>query len=85
MLLLLHETTTLTLSRQIEVAKSGWSHFFKTIKMESSKSLFKLVNGLRFFGVGTRVKRSNFNFPNSYWVLTRVKLSPDQKHGKAYG
>lgn len=31
------------------------------------------------------MKRSIYKFPNTYWVVTRVKLSPDQNHGKAYG
>jgi len=48
-------------------------------------SLFKIINGLRYFGVGTKVTRSIYKFPETYWVVTRVMLSKDQSHGKVYG
>ena len=48
-------------------------------------SLFKIINGLRHFGVGTKVTRSIYKFPETYWVVTRVMLSKDQSHGKVYG
>ena len=48
-------------------------------------SLFRIVNGLRYFGVGSKVTRSIYKKPDTYWVITRVKLSKDQNHGKAFG
>mmetsp|Transcript_10539 Transcript_10539/g.17176 ORF Transcript_10539/g.17176 Transcript_10539/m.17176 type:complete len:107 (-) Transcript_10539:166-486(-) len=53
--------------------------------MSHSKSLFKIVNGLRYFGVGAKVKRDIFKFPETYWVVTKVNLSKDQNHGKIHG
>ena len=48
-------------------------------------SLFRLVHGLRYFGVGSKVTRSIYKKPETYWVVTRVKLSKDQNHGKVFG
>ena len=48
-------------------------------------SLFKIINGLRYCGVGSKVTRDIFKFPETYWVVTRVALSKDQDHGKVYG
>lgn len=48
-------------------------------------SLFRVVNGLRYFGVGSKVTRSIYKFPESYWIVTRVNLSKDQNHGDAWG
>jgi hypothetical protein len=53
--------------------------------MASSKSLYNIVNGLRYFGVGSKVTRNIYKFPDTYWVITRVKLSKDQEHGNVYG
>lgn len=50
-----------------------------------NQSLFSIVHGLRYFGVGSRVTRGIYKFPETYWVITRVKLSKDQNHGKVYG
>ena len=50
-----------------------------------NSNLFSLINGLRYFGVGSRVTRSIYKFPDTYWVITRVVLSKDQNHGKVYG
>jgi small subunit ribosomal protein S34 len=49
------------------------------------QALFNVVNGLRHFGVGAKVTRSIYKFPDTYWILTKVKLSKDQSHGKAWG
>mmetsp|Transcript_49954 Transcript_49954/g.139949 ORF Transcript_49954/g.139949 Transcript_49954/m.139949 type:complete len:110 (+) Transcript_49954:32-361(+) len=49
-------------------------------------SLIKLLNGLRHFGVGSKVTRNIYKFPDTYWVITRVKLRPkNQDHGKVFG
>ena len=48
-------------------------------------SLFRIVHGLRHFGVGSKVTRNIYKFPDTYWVVTRVKLSKDQNHGKIFG
>jgi hypothetical protein len=48
-------------------------------------SLYKVLNGLRHFGVGTKVTRSIYKFPDTYWVVTKVKLSKDQTHGTIFG
>jgi small subunit ribosomal protein S34 len=52
---------------------------------KSSGSLFQILNGLRYFGVGSKVTRSIYKFPETYWIVTRVQLSKDQMHGKAWG
>lgn len=31
----------------------------------------QLVNGLRYFGVGAKVKRNIYKFPETYWIITR--------------
>ncbi len=49
------------------------------------KSLQALLNGLRYFGVGSKVTRNIYKFPDTYFVITRVKLSTDQMHGSVYG
>jgi len=49
------------------------------------KSLQSLVNGLRYFGVGSKVTRNIYKFPDTYFVITRVNLSKDQMHGGVYG
>ena len=48
-------------------------------------SLHRLLNGLRYVGVGTKVGRNIYKFPDTYWVVTRVKLSKDQNHGTIHG
>ena len=48
-------------------------------------SLFRIVNGLRYFGVGARVSRSIYKKPDTYWTITKVKLSKDQNHGTIFG
>ena len=48
-------------------------------------TLFRLVHGLRYFGVGTKVTRDIYKKPETYWTITKVKLSKDQNHGKIFG
>lgn len=48
-------------------------------------SLFNCINGLRYLGLGSRVTRNIYKFPETYYVVTKVTLSTDQKHGKAWG
>ena len=48
-------------------------------------SLFSVINGLRYFGIGSRVTRSIYKFPETYYVVTKVTLSKDQDHGKVWG
>lgn len=52
---------------------------------KQSVSLAKCINGLRYRGVGAKITRDIFHFPDSYWIVTKVKLSTDGDHGKAYG
>ena len=49
------------------------------------KSLYNIVNGMRYFGVGTKVTRNIYQFPDTYWIITKVKLSKDQEHGDVFG
>ena len=49
------------------------------------QSAHTLLNGLRYFGVGSKITRNIYKFPDTYFVVTRVKLSTDQKHGAIYG
>mmetsp|Transcript_10003 Transcript_10003/g.15109 ORF Transcript_10003/g.15109 Transcript_10003/m.15109 type:complete len:127 (-) Transcript_10003:41-421(-) len=53
--------------------------------MSEVKSLFKVVNGMRYFGMGCKVTRDIYHFPETYWILRRVELSKDQDHGKVWG
>lgn len=53
--------------------------------MADKKNLFKVLEGLRHFGVGTTVTRNIYKFPETYWIITRVKLTKDQLHGSVYG
>mmetsp|Transcript_25178 Transcript_25178/g.25387 ORF Transcript_25178/g.25387 Transcript_25178/m.25387 type:complete len:123 (+) Transcript_25178:71-439(+) len=53
--------------------------------MATSTNLFRIVNGLRYFGVGCKLVRNTFTYPDTYWIVTRVKLSTDQNHGRAWG
>lgn len=50
-------------------------------------SLFKLICPTRNYGLGKKVTRGIWDrFPEpSYWEVTRVRPSPDLKHGKVYG
>ena len=49
------------------------------------QSLFSIVSGLRYFGLGAKVTRKTFKFPDTYWIITSVKLSPDNKSGEISG
>lgn len=49
------------------------------------RSLFECLNGLRYFGRGVCVTRNIYKFPETYWVISRVRLTKDQKHGAAWG
>ena len=40
---------------------------------------------MRYFGVGSKVTRQIYKFPETYWVITRVRLSKHQEHGTIYG
>lgn len=51
----------------------------------AASSLYGLINGLRHCGVGAKVTRSIYKFPETYWLITRVQLSKDQNHGKVFG
>ena len=50
-----------------------------------SKGLFKCINGLRYFGVGSRVTRNIYKFPDTYYIITKVSMTTDQLHGRAWG
>ena len=53
--------------------------------MNKARSLYNIVNGMRYLGLGSKVTRNIYQFPDTYWVITKVKLSKDQEHGKIYG
>mmetsp|Transcript_6055 Transcript_6055/g.9148 ORF Transcript_6055/g.9148 Transcript_6055/m.9148 type:complete len:132 (-) Transcript_6055:41-436(-) len=53
--------------------------------MPELTNLFKVVNGMRYYGMGCKVTRDIYHFPETYWILRRVVLSKDQDHGKAWG
>jgi small subunit ribosomal protein S34 len=53
--------------------------------MSTGQKLHNVVNGLRYFGVGSKVTRSIYQFPDTYWIITKVKLTVDQEHGKIWG
>ena len=60
-------------------------HTQVTMASTKGKSLQTLINGLRYFGVGSKVTRNIYKFPDTYFVITRVNLSKDQNHGGVYG
>eukprot|EP01137_Pigoraptor_chileana_P001614 Opistho-2@39497 len=52
------------------------------------KNFFDVVNDKPQFGVGLRVSRSiwrRYDEEKCHWQITKVALSPDLRHGKAYG
>lgn len=49
------------------------------------ETFFDLVRGLRYFGKGVSITRAIFKIPDTYWIVHRVKLSKDQRHGTAWG
>jgi hypothetical protein len=51
----------------------------------AGQSAYTLLNGLRYFGVGSKITRNIYKFPDTYYVVTRVNLSTDQSHGVVYG
>ena len=56
-----------------------------TMSTKSPSSLFNILNGLRYLGVGAKVTRKIYKFPETYWIITKTKLSKDQLHGKVWG
>lgn len=48
-------------------------------------SIFRCITGLRYYGIGARVARCIYKFPDTYFIVTRVKMTTDQKHGKVWG
>ena len=55
------------------------------VKGPRNGSLFSCISGLRYLGLGSRVTRSIFKFPDTYYVVTKVTLSKDQEHGRVWG
>jgi hypothetical protein len=53
--------------------------------MVSSHPTYLSAAAHRYFGRGTHVTRSIYKFPDTYYVLSQVVLSKDQKHGAAIG
>ena len=56
-----------------------------TNSLIKSSLFLQIVNGLRYFGAGCKVTREIYKKPDTYWVISKVKLSKDQNHGKAFG
>lgn len=52
---------------------------------QRSQKLAQILNGLRYFGVGSKVTRHIYKKPDTYWVITRVQLTPGQNSGKIWG
>ena len=53
--------------------------------MQRGQSLFECVAGLRYYGAGASLTRSIYKFPATHWIVKKVVLSKDQKHGVAWG
>mmetsp|Transcript_4267 Transcript_4267/g.6382 ORF Transcript_4267/g.6382 Transcript_4267/m.6382 type:complete len:88 (+) Transcript_4267:83-346(+) len=49
------------------------------------QKLFEIIFGMRNFGVGAKVTRSIYKFPETYWVIKRVKIKEGRTYGKAWG
>eukprot|EP01039_Chlorochromonas_danica_P007326 gene7326-8108_t len=47
--------------------------------------LYEIIKGLRHFGVGVAVTRSIYRHPNTYWIITSVRIPAGKTHGKIYG
>lgn len=58
---------------------------FTGIPGVKGSNLFNLINGLRYMGKGAKVTRSIFKFPETYYIITKVRLSKDQGHGDVWG
>jgi len=48
-------------------------------------SVFSLLRPARGYGVGMKVTRDIWKFPESYWLVTRVELNKAQTSGSAWG
>jgi small subunit ribosomal protein S34 len=55
------------------------------MNVKSGSSLFQILSGMRYFGVGCNVTREIYKFPETYWIITKVQVSKDQLHGKVWG
>jgi hypothetical protein len=70
---------------ECEVTIKVLSVFSSQLSKMTGKSLFECLNGLRYFGVGSHVTRSIYRFPDTYYVVSKVILSKDQRHGSVWG
>ena len=48
-------------------------------------NFYKCINGLRYLGIGARVTRNIYKFPNTYFIVTKVTMGSNQERGKAWG
>eukprot|EP00761_Pharyngomonas_kirbyi_P012610 gb/GECH01012637.1/.p1 GENE.gb/GECH01012637.1/~~gb/GECH01012637.1/.p1 ORF type:complete len:123 (+),score=17.90 gb/GECH01012637.1/:1-369(+) len=53
---------------------------------EKPKNFFEHIAHVPNYGLGMNWRRKTWkHVPNSHWTLTKLKLSPDGRHGKAWG
>ena len=39
--------------------------------LKTNNQLFRILNGMRYFGVGSKVTRCSYHFPETYWIVTK--------------
>ncbi|EFN59991.1 hypothetical protein CHLNCDRAFT_133133 [Chlorella variabilis] len=49
-----------------------------------AKNAFEILSRMPQHGLGSKLSRTSWT-DDCYWTIARVKLSPDGKHGKAWG
>ena len=42
--------------------------------LNTSTQCWQVINGYRHFGVGTKVTRDIYKFPDTYWIITRLGI-----------
>jgi hypothetical protein len=42
--------------------------------LKTTNQLFRILNGMRYFGVGAKVTRHSYHFPDTYWIVTKYEF-----------
>mmetsp|Transcript_6463 Transcript_6463/g.10453 ORF Transcript_6463/g.10453 Transcript_6463/m.10453 type:complete len:90 (+) Transcript_6463:30-299(+) len=53
--------------------------------IQGGKQLYGMLLNLQNYGVGSKVTRKIWHFPETFWKVTRVKLDPAREDGKVTG
>mmetsp|Transcript_24803 Transcript_24803/g.32410 ORF Transcript_24803/g.32410 Transcript_24803/m.32410 type:complete len:90 (-) Transcript_24803:131-400(-) len=53
--------------------------------VKNNQQLYKILCNMKHYGVGSKVTRDIWHFPETFWQVTRVKLDPARDDGKITG